>query len=124
MKIKYKDSERYKNILVIVTGLLLISLLFQVHWPSIAAVVIGTVSLVIPPAGKLIVAGWLKLAEVLGFINSRILLTLIYGIYLIPWSIVYKLTNKEVLDIRKNNKSSLFHKRDHTYTKKDLEKTW
>lgn len=107
-----------------VTGLLLVSLLFQTHWPSIAAIFIGVISLVIPPAGRLIVMGWLKLAQGLGYVNSRILLTLIYGLYLIPWSMVYKLATKEVLDIRKNNKPSLFRNRDHTYVAKDLEKAW
>ena len=120
----YKEKNKYRDLLVMVTGLLALSLLFQTYWPSVAAVVIGTVSLLIPPAGTLIVKAWLKLAEGLGWINSRVLLTLIYGIYLIPFSIIFKMTQKNPLDLQKKEGGSLFHSREHKYEKTDLEKVW
>lgn len=120
----YKEKNKYRDLLVMVTGLLALSLLFQTYWPSVAAVVIGTVSLLIPPAGTLIVKAWLKLAEGLGWINSRVLLTLIYGIYLIPFSIVFRLTQKNPLDLQKVEGGSLFHSREHKYEKQDLDKVW
>ena len=120
----YKEKNKYRDLLVMVTGLLALSLLFQTYWPSMVAVLVGTLSLLFPPVGTYIVKGWLKLAEGLGWVNSRVLLTMLYGIYLIPSSIVFKMTQKDPLDLKKAEGGSLFHNRDHKYEKKDLEKVW
>ena len=119
-----QPQDRYKNILVIVTGLLAIALIFKITWLSIVAVSIGAVSVFIPSAAKAIEWAWLKLALGLGWVNSRVLLSIIYFIFLMPLAWVSRLFTKDPLTLRKKKTSTLFVERNHLYTKKDLENIW
>lgn len=121
---EYNPKDRLKNLLVMTIGLLLVSFVFSSIWPSVVALVIAVVGLAIPAAGDAIIKGWLKFGHIMGYINSRILLTLVFYVYLVPMSFVYRLKNPKALDIRPNQKKSLFHERNHKYTKADLDKTW
>jgi hypothetical protein len=119
-----RPQDRYKNILVIVTGLLAIALIFKIQWLSIVAVGIGAVSVFIPSAARGIEWAWLKLALGLGWVNSRILLSIIYFIFLMPLAWISRLFTKDPLTLRNRKTSSLFVTRNHLYTKKDLENIW
>lgn len=120
----YKEKNKFRDLLVMLTGLLVLSLVFQTFWPSLVATVVGIIGLVSPKGGTLIVKGWLKLAEGLGWVNSRIILTLIYVVYLIPFSVIFRMTQRNPLDLKKVDGGSLFHQREHKYVKKDLDKVW
>jgi hypothetical protein len=117
-------QDRYKNILVIVTGLLAIALLFKIFWLSVVAVSIGAVSIFFPAAAKGIEWAWLKLAQGLGWVNSRILLSIIYFVFLLPIAWISRLFTNDPLTLRKRKTSTLFMERNHLYTKKDLENIW
>jgi hypothetical protein len=117
-------QDRYKTILVIVTGLLALSLIFQLTWLTKVTVIIGVVAIFIPAAAKGIEWVWLKLATFLGWINSRILLSIVYFLFLMPLAWVSRLFTKDPLVLRKRKTASLFVTRNHLYTKKDLENIW
>jgi hypothetical protein len=67
---------------------------------------------------------WLKLSQVLGFISSKILLTLIFLVFLFPISLLYRLFNKDSLQLKKGKFSSYFVIKNHEFTSKDLENPW
>jgi hypothetical protein len=117
-------QDRYKNILVIVTGLLVIALVFRIQWLILVSMAVGVVSIFIPVAAKGIEWAWLKLAQGLGWVNSRILLSLIYFLFLMPIAWISRLFTKDPLTLRKRKTSTLFVDRNHLYTKKDLENIW
>jgi hypothetical protein len=119
-----QPQDRYKNILVIVTGLLALALIFKIAWLAIIAVSVGAISIFSAAAAKGIEWGWLKLAQGLGWVNSRILLSLIYFVFLLPIAWISRLFTKDPLTLRKTKTSSLFINRNHLYTKKDLENIW
>jgi hypothetical protein len=73
---------------------------------------------------KAIEWAWFKLALALGWVNSRILLSVIYFVFLMPIAWVSRLFTKDPLTLRKRNTSTLFVTRNHIYTKKDLENIW
>jgi hypothetical protein len=123
-KIVVQPQDRYKNILVIVTGLLALALIFNLHWLAIVSVSIGAVSIFFATAAKAIEWGWLKLAQGLGWINSRILLSIIYFVFLLPVAWISRLFTNDPLTLRKRKTSTLFVDRNHLYTKKDLENIW
>lgn len=123
-----KKQDTTQSILVISTGFLLLSLLFNknVFASNILlgiSIVPGVLHLISPKIGAFIVKGWEKIAEGMGFISSRVLLTIIYYFFLFPISIFYRLSNKNHLQRRKPE-GSVFIDRNHQYCKKDLENIW
>lgn len=119
-----QQQDRFKTILVIVTGLLAIAMIFNWLWLQYVALGIGLASVFIPAAAKGIEWAWLKFALGLGWVNSRILLSVIYFVFLLPIAWLSRLFVKDPLALRKRKTSSLFVTRNHLYTKKDLENIW
>ncbi|MEX0965875.1 MAG: SxtJ family membrane protein [Bacteroidia bacterium] len=129
---EHKDKTRiYSTILVIVTGLLVAYLIWgyspeeddNIPWLVIIATTLGLVSLISPAVARLIVLGWEKLALALGYVNSRILLSIIFYLILFPLSLMARLFNKDPLQLKKPEKTN-FKVRNHTYKPEDLEKMW
>jgi hypothetical protein len=120
------ESEKSKAQLVIVTGLVVLYFIFSSRYPYflVAAAVIGVVSLAIPVAGDLIVKGWYKLAEIMGAINGRILLSAVFFIVLVPVALIAKLSKKNPLSLKRESGKSVFIDRNHKYEPKDMEQVW
>ncbi|WP_421829050.1 SxtJ family membrane protein [Larkinella sp.] len=116
--------DRVKAQLVIVTGLVVLYFVFNsVYW-LYAAMAVGLLSIFIPAAGNSIAWLWFKLAEILGMINSKIILTVLFWAVLVPIAFLYRLGAKNPLTIKRTQDTSLYHERNHLYTKEDLEHTW
>lgn len=116
--------DRAKAQLVMVTGLVVLYFMFgSVYW-LYAAVAIGLLSVFVPAAGNGIAGLWFKLAEGLGWINSKIVLTVLFFAILTPIAGLYRLTNRNPLSVRRTKNASLYHERNHTYRKEDLEHPW
>ena len=124
LKTSVQLQDRYKTILVIVTGLLAIAWIFDLPALVKISLVIGAVSIFIPPAARVIEWAWFKIALGLGWVNSRILLSIIYFVFLMPIAWLSKLFTKDPLALKKDKRSTLFVTRDHLYTGKDLENIW
>ena len=118
------SKDRFKTILVIVTGLLAIGWIFDIPVLGKIAVVIGAISIFIPAAAKAIEWGWFKLAFALGWVNSRILLSAIYFLFLLPIAWLSRIFTKDPLTLKRTSRDTLFVTRDHLYTGKDLENIW
>lgn len=119
-----QSQDRYKTILVIVTGLLALSWIFDLPLLGKIAMGIGVVSIFIPAAARAIEWVWFKIALGLGWVNSRILLSIIYFIFLMPLAWLSRLFTKDPLALKKKTRETLFVTRDHLYTGKDLENIW
>lgn len=126
-----QNQDRYKSILVIVTGFLVIAWVLFVKEYTKASIIlakvavgIGLISVFIPIAAKGIEWVWLKLAHILGWINSKILLGAIFFFFLLPIAIISRLFTKDPLKLKGRELKSLFTDRNHQYTKEDLENIW
>ncbi len=117
-------SEKVKAQLVIVTGLVVLYFVFKSPWWLYAAAAVGVLSLAIPVVGDLIVKAWFKVAEILGNINGKIILSVMFFVFLWPIAMLYRLSTKNPLTIKRTNDSSFYTERNHQYTKDDLEQTW
>ncbi|KAA0991567.1 SxtJ family membrane protein [Dyadobacter aurulentus] len=119
-------TEEAKSQLVIVTGLLVLHLIFEKAqpWFLIIAVTVGVISIVIPVAGSLLVKGWLRFAEILGAVNGRILLTLIFFLVLLPVAIIARWNRKDPLMLQNEDSGSVYTDRNHSYEAKDLDNVW
>ena len=119
-----QSQDRYKTILVIVTGLLAIAWIFNVPVLVKIALGMGAISIFIPPAARAIEWAWFKIALALGWVNSRVLLSIIYFVFLMPIAWLSRLFTKDPLALRNDKRDTLFNTRDHLYTGKDLENIW
>ena len=65
---------------------------------------------------------WYSLSNVLGFVVSRILLTIIYTILVIPVGMLRRLMGKDTMYLKKFKKgrSSTLKSRDYTFSSKDI----
>lgn len=120
-----KNKDIDKNILVIVIGLLSIDYIFKIDHLTVIAYLIGLLSIIIPVAGVGINWIWMKLATILGWINSRILLTGLFFLVLLPIALLRRVFGNDILKLRKEKKNnSLYTVRNHEFTKDDLFETW
>ncbi len=126
MENKTSEADKAKAQLVIVTGLVVIYFIFKSRYPWMlyAAAVIGVLCIAIPIVGDWIVKGWFKIAEILGAINGRILLSIIFFLILFPIAVLSRMGRKNPLSLRSNNEDSAFTERNHLYTSKDLDQVW
>ena len=67
-----------------------------------------------------IIKVWLKLGQALGWINSRVLLTIMYIFVLTPIALLRKLTKKNIVV----NLESTFFKNSQTFNPEFFEKMW
>lgn len=119
-----KDQERYKTILVIVSGFLVVDYLFNIPLLGKVAIGIGLLSVLFPTVAGWIEWIWIRIALILGWVNARILLTMIYFLFLLPIAWLSRFFTKDPLKLKGKKLPSLFTTRDYMYKKEDLENIW
>jgi len=121
---KMTEADKVKAQLVIVTGLVILHFIFKSPYFLYAAGAVGAVSIAVPVAGNFIVKIWYKIAEGLGWVNSRVILSVLFFVFLWPIATLYRLATKNPMGINRPDGNSVYHERNHTYTPKDLENIW
>ena len=116
--------------LVMVAGFLVISALLEFYYiKPVAANYVRYIALGVgvasffPPLERLVVWIWGKIALVLGWINTKIILSVVFFLFLTPFGILSRIFSKGSLQLKQDSKTT-FVERNHTYTKKDLENIW
>jgi len=118
------EAENRKTELVIVTGFIFLSLIFKVRALLYISLGLGVIFLFVPVLGRHIIRLWFAVSNVLGKINAKILLSVVYVVFLIPISLLYRVMSKDPLFIKPSDRKSFFRDRDHTYAARDLENIW
>jgi hypothetical protein len=118
-----EDSGTPRVQLVIVTGFLVLAAIFDNEYFAYIALILGLISLVIPPAGVGIVWLWFRLALVLGWINTRIILSALYYVFVTPIAVLFRLAGNDPM-AKSGKGKSIYVWRDHTYRKEDLINPW
>jgi hypothetical protein len=121
-----KPSQRYKELETILVLVLALGLFYWVHKKTYlltAAFIIGVTGLLVPAAAKAIHWLWMKLAEGMGFVMSKILLTAVFIIIVIPLGWLSGKLGKSSIKLKPGG-NSYFRERNHTCSKEDLENTW
>jgi hypothetical protein len=118
-------AKQLETILVITAGMMAFHFIFKRVEFLYVALGIAVVGLAIPIAAKYIHLGWMGLAKVLGFINSHILLGVIFFFILTPIALLRNLVSrKDPLQLKKQQDGSYFVERNHTFEASDLENPW
>jgi len=91
-----------------------------------AALSLLLVALFVKPLAKALSRAWMKFAEVIGTFNSKLILSLVFFLFLTPLALLYRIFNKNPLSLAKPGRETgtLFVTRDHVYSKDDFEKMW
>lgn len=130
-------QDKIKAILVIVVGFLVLYSLFTylnvdaIFWGKVkvvyflyAALIVGVFSLMSETFSSLILKGWFKIAEILGFINTRIILGLVFFVFLFPFALLQKLfVRKNFLGL-KDDSDTVYSPRNHVYKPEDFDNIW
>ena len=117
--------QQLETISVLAAFLLLVNLFSRRQALVYAALALLLIGLLVRPLARVISRGWLRFAELLGAFNSKIVLTLLFLLFLTPLSLLFRLFTKNPLQLKRvSNSQTLFLERNHLYTRNDFEKMW
>ena len=123
-------EEKTKSLLVMVVGFLVLYFVFNYFWEKdikaflYISVGIGVLSLMSETISEFILKGWFKIAMILGWINTRIILGLVFFAFLTPFAWLQKLfVRKNYLSL-KDSENTVFHTRNHQYKPEDFDNIW
>ena len=91
-------------------------------WPFIVLAVFWILALVAPKVLKPVNAIWLKIGNVLGWINSRIILGIMFFALIFPIGLLLKLFGKDSMDRKLSSSTKSYRKITKPRNKKHLER--
>jgi hypothetical protein len=108
---------------------LVIALLVAFHYSQnkhffTVAIVLGLIGILWTWLAELAAFGWMWLAEWMGKIMSKVILSAIFFLFYTPFSFLYRLFKKNPLKLKKESSGSIYTERNHTYTAEDIENPW
>ncbi|MBK6933240.1 MAG: hypothetical protein IPH12_21170 [Saprospirales bacterium] len=114
-----------QTVIVIVAGLLALFLWLGNPWLLRSALAVALAGVFSPWLTAKIHAGWMLLAQGLGWLNGRVLLSVVFFIVLTPIAWLARRFGSSSFLLRKKQKEeSYYAERNHTYAPEDLENTW
>ena len=123
------EEKRIECVITIAVAFLVLSGVLSwkwnalVLWPLIISGIIFSIGLGLPKVGRYITKAWFKIAQVIGWFSSKIILTLLYFLVIVPYGFFVRFFfSKDILNIKP--KESLFIDRNKKMTSKDLENPW
>jgi hypothetical protein len=117
-----KWQQKHSSLTIIIVGFAVLYLLFHKTWLLLPAIV-ALFGFMIPRLGKAIHQGWMKLAMIMGWINGRILLTIIFFLLLTPLAFLARLFSKSAF-YKLGDRKTGFIQRQHRYQKEDFDQLW
>jgi len=112
-----------ETILTITVGFIVMHLIFKNNGFLYTALVIGICGILSAYLSEKITMLWFKIAELLGLVVPKIVLSIVYFLFLFPIALLARLSKKDHLMLN-NNKGSYFVDRVTPTEKGDFEKTW
>jgi hypothetical protein len=109
--------------LVLTTAFLILYYFTSVDAVLYIGMAFGLIGIFIKPVAKIIAIGWFKLADVLNFFVSKIILGTLFFLVLFPIALLYRLSNKDSLQLKRTSKS-LWVERHLTYSASHLKNIW
>lgn len=109
--------------LVLTTAFLILYYITNIDTLLFIGMAFGLTGIFIKPLAKYIAIAWFKLADVLNFFVSKIILGALFFLVLFPIAFFYRIFNKDILQLKRPNKS-LWVERNMTYSAADLKNIW
>ena len=118
-----KNTREKETIITIMVGCLVFYVIFSLSLFWMAALVIGFAAIVSDRITHWIHRSWFLLADVLGFIMSKVILGILFIAVLLPVALLAKVFRKDIMMIKRGY-PSYFVDRNCTYGPKDMENPW
>jgi hypothetical protein len=119
-----KKEKYLETLITISTGCLVLFLFFPIKILLYTAVGLGLIAIFWRKAAEIISWLWLKLGEGMGFVSSKVILSLIFFFVLFPLALLSRLFTKDNLLLKKEEIKSVFFDVNREYRKKDFESLW
>ncbi len=127
-----KKQDKTQSILVIVVGFLVLHLLFKYYFKKEGvanyllyfSAGVGVLSLLSTTFQNAVLWVWFKIALILGYINTRLILGLVFFVFLTPFAWMQKLFVRKNFLSLKDKESTVYHTRNHQYKPEDFDNIW
>jgi hypothetical protein len=123
-----KDISPYKNLEtmgVLCAAALVFGLLLKIQALLYIALALLLTGLFVKGLAALITRVWLKFAEILGGINTRIILTVVFYVLLTPIAVIYRMVHGDFMGLKRRERAeTYFSQREHAYAPRDLTNPW
>lgn len=119
-------TETLKTLNVLALAAMAFYLLFQKPWLLYVCAFFLIIALTDNRVARLTAGAWMKLAELLGNINSRIILGLVFYLFLTPLALFYRVFNRPAAShFTADTKDTLFEDIPAAdYSRESFEKLW
>jgi hypothetical protein len=114
-------TKHLETIVVLVLALIIMYMVWLKPWMLWTAIALGAIGVFIPWLAGKIHWAWMKLAHAMGYVMSKVMLTLVYALVVVPMGFFSK---KKITMQLKSGTNSYFRERNYTYKKEDLENVW
>jgi len=122
-------QKHLETILVLVLALGVIYWFSHIKRPELgkylllAALILGLIGVFIPSVADKIHWAWMKLAHVMGWVMSKVILTVVFFVFLFPMALIMRVFGKGTVKLKQGG-SSYYKNRDFLYDKESLEHVW
>jgi hypothetical protein len=123
MESKNTKLKSLETILVLVAALIIFFWVFNKKIFLLVALLLILIATSSDSLNNKVTWAWLKFSELLGKVMSKVILSVVYFVVLLPIAFLYKLTGKDPLLLKKRT-GSYYFERNHQYSKKDIENIW
>ena len=117
-------EKHLETCLVISTGLVIAYFFFQQELLLYLAATIGIIGAFIDSIAQWIHWGWYKIAEIMGGVMSKVLLSLIFFVFLFPLALLSRLFSGDSLQLTKKEDGSYWTVRNKKFEQGDLKDMW
>ncbi|MDT0687842.1 hypothetical protein [Autumnicola psychrophila] len=118
-----KKEKAYETIIVLALVGLICFLVYGNIWLIYLSVAFLAIPLISIKAALIIVKIWFRFSDYLGFVMNYFIMFICFYIFLVPLSSLQKIFGKNQI-LQKEKGDSYFHKRNHLFTSKDIDKPW
>lgn len=119
-----KREKNLETILAMCFGFLILHLIFHVKVLLTLSILLAGIGLFSTYLTEKVTWLWLKIAEIIGAVMGKILMSLVFFVFLTPLAFLMRLSGKVTVRIKKENGNSIYEERNHTYSAADLENIW
>ena len=118
-----KKEKQLESVLVLIGALIVSFWIYKIKIFLLLALILVLIGTVSPYLTEKISWLWMKLSEWIGFVMSKIILSIVFFIFLLPLALISRLFRKDVLSLKKKQ-NSYYINRNHSYSAKDLKNMW